>query len=94
MEWNTDLIEAMELEHVMCQDAQDLDDGETRLESRETREHQFHEERLVSSTTRPSRAEEVCLNNACTLRIGKLSLNCLFPGRNNNNFDLCRPLGN
>ena len=53
MEWNTDLIEAMELEHVMSEDAQDLDDGETRHESRETREHQFNEERLVSSTTRP-----------------------------------------
>ena len=24
----------------------------------------------------------------------KLSLNCLFAGRNNNNFDLCRPPGN
>ena len=29
-----------------------------------------------------------------TLRVGKLSLNCLFAGRNNNNFDLCRPPGN
>ena len=29
-----------------------------------------------------------------TRRIGKLSLNCLFAGRNNNNFDLCRPPGN
>ena len=27
-------------------------------------------------------------------RIGKLSLNCLFAGWNNNNFDLCRPPGN
>ena len=28
-------------------------------------------------------------------RLGrKLSLNCLFAGRNNNNFDLCRPPGN
>ena len=52
-EWNTDLIEAMELEHVMSQDAQDVDDGETRHEFRETREHQFNEKRLVSSTTRP-----------------------------------------
>ena len=29
-----------------------------------------------------------------TLRVRKLSLNCLFAGRNNNNFDLCRPPGN
>ena len=31
---------------------------------------------------------------ACTLLGRKLSLNCLFAGRNNNNFDLCRPPGN
>ena len=29
-----------------------------------------------------------------TPRVGKLSLNCLFAGRNNNNFDLCRSPGN
>ena len=29
-----------------------------------------------------------------TLRVRKLSLNCLFAGGNNNNFDLCRPSGN
>ena len=29
-----------------------------------------------------------------TRAVGKLSLNCLFAGRNNNNFDLCRPPGN
>ena len=29
-----------------------------------------------------------------TLLGRKLSLNCLFAGRNNNNFDLCRPPGN
>ena len=29
-----------------------------------------------------------------TLRFRKLSLNCLFVGRDNNNFDLCRPPGN
>ena len=33
-------------------------------------------------------------SRSCTLRVGKLSLNCLFAGRNNNNFDLCRPPGN
>ena len=39
---NTDLIEMMEVKHVMCQAAQDLNDGETRLESREAaaREHE------------------------------------------------------
>ena len=41
MEWNTDLIEMMELKHVMNQAAQDVDDVETRHESREAeaREH-------------------------------------------------------
>ena len=29
-----------------------------------------------------------------TLLRRKLSLNCLFAGRNSNNFDLCRPPGN
>ena len=29
-----------------------------------------------------------------TRGVRKLSLNCLFAGRNNNNFDLCRPPGN
>ena len=53
LKWNTDLIEAMELEHVVSQDAQDLGDGETRHESRQTREHQFNEKRLASSTIRP-----------------------------------------
>ena len=31
---------------------------------------------------------------AFTLRFRKLSLNCLFAGRNNSNFGLCRPPGN
>ena len=29
-----------------------------------------------------------------TRGVRKLSLNCLFAGRKNNNFDLCRPPGN
>ena len=33
LEWNTEVIEAMELEHVMSQGAQDLNHGETRHES-------------------------------------------------------------
>ena len=60
-ERNTDLIEMMEVKHVMSQAAQDLNDGETRHESREAeaREHegavdQAHiNERLASSTARP-----------------------------------------
>ena len=33
-------------------------------------------------------------NSRSTLLGRKLSLNCLFARRNNNNFDLCRPPGN
>ena len=40
LEWNTDLIEAMELEHVMSQAAPDLNDGETRHESRNAQAHE------------------------------------------------------
>ena len=39
LEWNTDLIEMMELKHVMSQTAQDLD-GETRHESRKAQAHE------------------------------------------------------
>ena len=39
LEWNTDLIEMMELKHVMSQAAQDLD-GETRHESRKAQAHE------------------------------------------------------
>ena len=40
LEWNTELIEAMELEHVMSQAAQDLNDGETRHASRKAQAHE------------------------------------------------------
>ena len=40
LEWNTELIEAMELEHVMSQAAQDLNDGETRHESWKAQAHE------------------------------------------------------
>ena len=40
LEWNTELIEAMELEHVMSQAAQDLNDGETRHESGKAQAHE------------------------------------------------------
>ena len=52
LDWNTELIEAVELEHVMSrhvmiQAAQDLNDGETRHESRKAQahEHEFLLER-------------------------------------------------
>ena len=47
LEWNTEFIEAMELEHVMSQAAQDLNDGETRHDSREAdaQEHEYPLER-------------------------------------------------
>ena len=40
LEWNTELIEAMELEHVMSQAAQDLNDGETRHQSQKAQAHE------------------------------------------------------
>ena len=40
LEWNTESTEAMELEHVMSQAAQDLNDGETRHESPEAQAHE------------------------------------------------------
>ena len=40
LEWNTELIEVMELEHVTSQAAQDLDGGETRHESRKAQAHE------------------------------------------------------
>ena len=47
LEWNTELIEAMELEHVMNHAAQDLNDGKTRHESRQAQaqEHEYLLER-------------------------------------------------
>ena len=40
LEWNTEFIEAMELEHVMSQAAQDLNDGEMRHESWKAQAHE------------------------------------------------------
>ena len=47
LKWNTELIEAMELEHVVSQAAQNLNDGETRHGSREAQaqEHEYLPER-------------------------------------------------
>ena len=49
LEWNTELIEAMELEHVTSQAAQDLNDGETRHESRKAQAHAHEHEYLHES---------------------------------------------
>ena len=76
LEWNTELIEAMEVEHVMSQAAQDLNDGETRHESwkAQAQEHEYllerartpvHQETTRKLNSQTSRAEEVCLKNAC-----------------------------
>ena len=88
LEWNTQVIEAMELEHVMGQAAQDLNDGETRHESwkAQAQEHEYllereegavdessgrntrtpvHQETTRKLNSQTSRAEEVCLKNAC-----------------------------
>ena len=40
LEWNTEFIEAMELEHATSQAAQDLNDGETRHESWKIQAHE------------------------------------------------------
>ena len=73
LKWNTDLIETMELEHVMSQAPQDLDDGKTRHDDGKLKltnvtkcsgrsTHQGATRKLNSQT---SRVEEVCLKNAC-----------------------------
>ena len=40
LEWNTELTDAMELEHMMSQAAQDLNVGETRHESQKAQAHE------------------------------------------------------
>ena len=55
LECNTDLIEMMELKHLMSQVAHDLRNGETRHESRETDAHETHQgatRKLNSMTSR------------------------------------------
>ena len=51
---NPDLIEMVELKHVMSQTAQDLDDGETRHESREA---EAREQEEVQWTKHASRSD-------------------------------------
>ena len=77
LEWNTELIEAMELEHVMSQDAQDLDDGETRHESREA-EAREHEE--VQWTKHASRSDSQAQQPDLTSRGGELE-ECVYEQR-------------
>ena len=47
LEWNTELIEVMELDHAMSQAAQNLNDGETRHGSGDAQacEHEYLPER-------------------------------------------------
>ena len=84
LKWNTDLIETMELEHVMSQAPQDLDDGETRHDDGKLKltnvtkcsgrsTHQGATRKLNSQT---SRVEEVCSKNAC---MNKVHMTCPPP---------------
>ena len=69
LEWNTDLIEMKEIKHVTSQAAQDLDDGETRHESREA-EAREHEE--VQKTKHASRSDSQAQQHDHTTRGGVL----------------------
>ena len=69
LEWNTDLIEMMELKHLMSQVAHDLNDGETRHESREADAHE-HEE--VQWTKHASRSDSEAQQHDLTSRGGVL----------------------
>ena len=76
MEWNTDLIEMMELKHLMSQAAQDLDDGGTRHESREAEaEAREHEE--VQWTRHASRSDSEAQQPDLTSRGGVLG-ECVY----------------
>ena len=80
MEWNADLIEAMELEHVMSQASQDLDDGETRHESQEAQahehEHPHERERCSGRNTRtPVQRETTRKLDNQTSRVEEVCLN-------------------
>ena len=74
LEWNTDLIEMMEIKHVMSQAAQDLDDGGTRHESREA-EAREHEE--VQWTKHGSRSDSEAQQPDLTSRGGVLG-ECVY----------------
>ena len=76
LEWNTELIEAMELEHVMSQAKHATNPGKLKLTNtniylnakrcseRNTRT-QVHQETTRELNSQTSRAEDVCLKNAC-----------------------------
>ena len=70
LEWNTELIEAMELEHVMSQAAQDLNDGETRHESRKAQahEHEYLPEREEVQWTKHAHANTSSSRDGSTAR--------------------------
>ena len=69
LEWNTDLIEMMELKHMTSQAAQEMDDGETRHESRDAAGRQ-HEE--VQWTKHASRSDSQAQQHDLTSRGGVL----------------------
>ena len=56
--------------------------------------HRFVMSRLPVEDRRGSDVGNIGLLKMGTLRFRNFSLNCLFAGRNNNDFDLCRPTGN
>ena len=69
LKWNTDLFEAMELEHVMSQAAQDRHDGETRHDNEKLKltnvtkcsGRSTHQGATRKANSVTSRVEEVCL---------------------------------
>ena len=74
LEWYAELIEAVELEHATSQAAQDLNDGETRLESWKAQAHehenlpereelQWTKHANTSSSRDDSRAQQVDLTS-------------------------------
>ena len=69
LEWNTDLIEMMELKHMTSQAAQELDDGETRHESRDAEDRE-HEE--VQWTKHASKSDSRAQQHDVTSRDGVL----------------------
>ena len=52
LKWSTDLIDTIELEHVMRQATQDRDDGETHHESREASIHEREDEQWTKHASR------------------------------------------
>ena len=69
LKWNTDIIETMELEHVMSEAAQDRHDGETRHDNEKLKltnvtkcsGRNTHQGATGKRNSMSSRVEEVCL---------------------------------